>query len=282
MALYEHVLRRWPVPYRTFDIDTRYGRTFVIASGPVDAPPLILLHGAGTNSSMWVGEVAVYARSYSVYALDLPGEPGRSAPVRPDWDGPAYADWLADALDVLRLDRVVLVGLSQGGWTALKFAVAYPERVERLVLVTPGGIVPDKTIFLIHAIPSLMLGARGIRHMVRLLYADQPIPEGVEEAISLINRHFRPRLGKLPIFADTELRRLTMPTLLVFGDHDIVRDGHAIAVRLHSLLPQLEVRIITGGGHALSHVSERVMTFLEHGEREIALINESQPSGVIA
>ena len=266
MAFYDHVLRRWPVPYRAFDVDTGYGRTFVIACGPENAPPLVLLHGAGSNSSMWVGEITEYVRAYRVYALDLPGEPGRSTPIRPEWDGPAYTEWLADALDALHLDRVTLVGLSQGGWTALKFAVAHPQRVEKLALLTPGGIVPDKASFLFHAIPSLMLGKTGTRHLLHVLYGEQPIPEGVEEAIDLINRNFRPRMGKLPIFFDTELQQLTMPTLLVIGDHDALRDGHAIAERLRGLLPQFEVAIIPGAGHALTHVAGRVMAFLQRDE----------------
>jgi len=56
MALYDSLLTRWPVPYATLNVPTRHGSTFVIASGAESAPPLVLLHGAGTNSTMWAGE----------------------------------------------------------------------------------------------------------------------------------------------------------------------------------------------------------------------------------
>lgn len=98
---------------------------------------------------MWAGDVAAYSRQYRVYAVDLPGEPGKSAPNRPAWDGPAYAEWLEDVLDALKIEKATLLGLSQGGWAALKFAVYQPQRVEKLVLLNPAGIAPDKLSFVI-------------------------------------------------------------------------------------------------------------------------------------
>jgi len=137
MAWYDSALARWPVPCETFNIPTRHGDTFVLASGASGKEsdsPLILLHGAGTNSAMWAGDVATYSRQCRVYAVDLLGEPGKSAPVRPAWGGPAYAEWMADLLDALKVQKARLLGLSQGSWTALKFAVYQPRRVESLVL----------------------------------------------------------------------------------------------------------------------------------------------------
>jgi pimeloyl-ACP methyl ester carboxylesterase len=83
MAIYDSALRNWPVPYQTRMVSTRYGETFVIASGDPPAPPMILLHGAGGNSAMWAGEVEDYSSRFRVYAVDLPGEAGRSTANRP-------------------------------------------------------------------------------------------------------------------------------------------------------------------------------------------------------
>jgi len=140
MAMYEAMMARWPMPYKALNVPTRHGNTFVIVGGKEAAPALLLLHGAGTNSIMWAGDVAEYGCQYQVYAVDLLGEPGKSAPHRPAWDGPAYAEWLEDVLDNLKIERATLIGLSQGGWTALKFAVYEPERVEKLVLLTQAAL----------------------------------------------------------------------------------------------------------------------------------------------
>jgi pimeloyl-ACP methyl ester carboxylesterase len=262
MALYNSVLERWPVPYETVDIPTRHGHTFVIVSGNPAAPPLILLHGAGTNSTMWVGDVVAYAPYYRVYAVDLLGEPGRSAPTRPVWAGLAYAEWLDDVVTALKLDKVTLVGISQGGWTAVKYAVYKPEQVEKLVLLTPGGITPDKMSFLIRVVPLLLLGRWGIQRVNRILFADQPIPDEVEDVMTLIFTHFKPRLGVLPLFSDEELQRLTMPVLLLIGAKDALRDATKIEARMAGLLPDLTAMIIPGAGHTLLNTTVQIMPFL--------------------
>jgi len=70
MDQYDALLARWPVPYTTLGIASRYGATFVAASGSESAPPLVLIHGAGSNSAMWAGDVGEYSRHYRVYAVD--------------------------------------------------------------------------------------------------------------------------------------------------------------------------------------------------------------------
>ncbi|HRQ38923.1 MAG TPA: alpha/beta hydrolase [Chloroflexota bacterium] len=261
-ALYNEALSHWPIPYTPLDIATRHGRTFGLSCGDVTAPPLLLLHGAGTNSAIWAGDVVVYGRSHHIIAVDLLGEAGQSAPNRPPWDSPAYAEWLLDVLDYLELPAAAVVGMSQGGWTAVKFAVAYPERVNRLGLICPGGIVPDKLSFLLRVIPLSVMGQWGSRRMVRLLYGRQPIPDGVEEIMITVTRHFKARMGVLPIFTDDELRRLTMPTLLVGGALDALRDMTKIAERLRPLLPHFSATILPDAGHVVLDSVSVIAPFL--------------------
>lgn len=269
MAIYEKALANWPVPYERLNLLTRHGETFAIACGPMSAPPLILLHGAGTNSAIWGADMAEYSQHFRVYAVDLLGEAGKSAPNRPAWESQAYAEWLDDVFYALGIEKAVLVGISQGGWTALKFAVSRPERVEKLVLMCPGGIIPDRVSFVFRAIGLSLLGEWGTKRLVQMLYGGQAIPEGVEEIIVQMTRNFKPRMGVLPIFSDAELRRLTMPTLLIGGTADAMRDIPKIAARLKNFLPQLEVTIIPGAGHVLMNTTARILRFLKAEEHAL-------------
>src|SRR5512145_777472 len=79
MEMYDTLLAHWPAPFTTLNIPTRHGNTFVIACGNPAAAPLVLLHGAGTNSLTWSEDVAVYSKSFRVYAIDLIGEAGKSS-----------------------------------------------------------------------------------------------------------------------------------------------------------------------------------------------------------
>ena len=256
-----------PVLVRNLDITSRYGTTFVAASGSELAPPIVLIHGAGSNSAIWAGDVGEYSRHYRVYAVDLPGEPGKSAPARLDWNSSAYAEWLGDVLDGLKVERAIFIGLSQGGWTALKFATSRPERVDKLALLTPGGITPDRISFALRAIPLSFLARWGIERINRMVFGPQPIPTEVNEAVTLIMTHFKPRIGVLPIFSDEELRRLTMPTLLLIGQEDALRDARKVAERMQKLVPELTAKIIPQAGHAIYNTTSHIMPFLAATER---------------
>jgi pimeloyl-ACP methyl ester carboxylesterase len=267
MALYEKVLADyWPGPKETLNIPTQHGHTFVIASGEESAPPLVLLHGASSNSAIWAADVAAYNARHRVYAIDLLGEPGKSAPNRPAWDSPAYAEWLADVFAALKLEKATILGVSQGGWTALKFATYKPERIEKLVLLCPGGIVPDRISFFIRAMPLLLLGRWGARRVNRIIFGNQPVPAEADEYMTLMLTHFKPRTGVLPIFSDEELRRLTMPVLLLGGARDAIRDSEKIVARMQQLVPQLTATIIPQAGHVLLNTTDHIIPFLATGD----------------
>ncbi len=262
MQLYNSPLAQWPVASSQISIPTRHGATFVIASGEPANPAVLLLHGSGSNSAVWTSDIAAYSRCFRVYAVDLLGEPGKSSSNRPPWNGAPYEEWLEDVLDGLKIDNASLVGFSQGGWTALKFAVSRPERVRSLALLTPGGIAPDRWSFALTAITLSMLGRPGIQRINSMLLAGHVVAPEVENAMTLIASNFRPRIGRLPIFADAELKRLTMPVLLITGTQDCLRDGERIAARLRQLVPHLAAISIQGGGHALLDTAAFVLPFL--------------------
>jgi pimeloyl-ACP methyl ester carboxylesterase len=262
MEMYDKALTRWPVPYTGLTLATRYGPTFVIASGDPAAPPLVLLHGASSNATAWLGDVSTYSRQRRVYMVDVIGEPGKSAPSRPPLDGPAYADWLADVLDGLHLPETALGGISQGGWTAIKFASTFPQRVRRLVLLAPGGVAPARLSFVVRAIPLSLLGRWGAEANTRIVFGGQPIhPEALKFMNALLT-HFRSRLDPEPIFTDEALQRLTMPVLLIAGDQDALLPSAQTAARLKQWVPNLTVQLLPGMGHVLHATAERVLPFL--------------------
>jgi len=112
---YRQLLDQWPIPSEFVRVPTREGETFVVACGPKDAPPVLALQGSGGNAAMWLPEIAELAQHLRVYAVDVIGEPGLSAPSRPSFASEAYALWLDDVLRGLALTRLALLGVSMGG-----------------------------------------------------------------------------------------------------------------------------------------------------------------------
>jgi pimeloyl-ACP methyl ester carboxylesterase len=262
MAAYNNILERWPVPGEKLYIPTRHGRTFVIVSGEKKAPPLVLLHGSSSNALSWFGEIAQYSRLFRTYAVDIPGEPGRSSHGRPSWNSPAYAEWLEDILNFLEIEKTGLLGLSQGGWAALKFAAYKPERVSKLVLLSPAGVVSDRFSFLFKVIFLMLWGRKGGEALNRIIFGKSKIDEEAIRYMSLIMTHFKPRVGRLKLFTDEELRRLTMPVMLIGGDRDVIRDVQKIDDRMKKLVADLSTVILPDRGHVLTNLSERIIPFL--------------------
>ncbi len=88
---------------------------------------------------MWHSNTAALSRDFHVYAPDVIDQPGRRVRACQKMTRANDAEWLVELLDKLRIERVLLVGNSYGGWLALNLAMAAPERVERLVLLSPAA-----------------------------------------------------------------------------------------------------------------------------------------------
>jgi 4,5:9,10-diseco-3-hydroxy-5,9,17-trioxoandrosta-1(10),2-diene-4-oate hydrolase len=122
-------------------------------TGRGDADTVVLLHGGGPGASAWSNfgrNMPVVAKRFRAVMMDLPGY-GQSAP-RPATGHffTVAAEALVGLLDQLAIEKVHLIGNSLGGGTALRFALNYPDRVGRLVLMGPGGLTlnvltPDPT-----------------------------------------------------------------------------------------------------------------------------------------
>lgn len=145
---------------------------------------------------------------------------------------------------------------------ALKFATHRPERVEKLVLLTPGGVTPVRLSFILRLIGLSLFGRWGAGAIRRVIYGDLVLPEEVEAFSSLIQDHYNPRTEVQPIFSDEELQRLTMPVLLVAGSEDCCYVSEKTAGRLQRLLPVFTAKILPGAGHVLLDTTGQILPFL--------------------
>jgi pimeloyl-ACP methyl ester carboxylesterase len=262
---YREILTLWPVANEQLHLATSQGETFVIASGDKTAPPLVLLHGAGANSLSWLRDVAEWSKHFRVYAVDVIGEPGLSAPSRPPLASDAYARWIGEIFDALSLTQADIVGISLGGWLALDFATRHPSRVRRLVLLCPGGVGRQKVGFVFKAMFLMLFGEAGRRRALSLALGvtrESANPQAEAYMLSIF-REFRPRRDVLPIFTDERLRQLTMPVLLVIGLRDAMLDSRGTAIRMKRALPDLTLHELPETGHLIVGQTETITAFLD-------------------
>src|SRR3954454_11998049 len=204
-------------------------------------PPVVLIHGMINSSRHWEAVARRLARSHTVIAPDLIGH-GDSAKPRGGYSLGAHAASIRDLLAAIGVDRASIVGHSLGGGVAMQFFWQFPQRVERLALVSSGGLGPEvspllRTLALpgmsgvvgVVAHPRVLdaldraaprLGSRGVyvRAVARALRPlEQP---GAREAFVQTLRAVIDVRGQRVSATDRLYLLSQMPTLIVWGERD--------------------------------------------------------------
>lgn len=235
-----------------------------------EGPTVLLVHGLGTSVVTWRQNVdPLVSAGYCVLALDLPGHGDSDKPRDLSYDPVAGAELLRHFLQSQDVQQASLVGSSAGGLVVSLFALAYPERVEKMVLVASGGLgrrvswvlrlmsVPGLGELIYH--PKLQNDNDLSR---QLFFQPPPFLEDVLREMSRVRNLPGSRRATLKgvrssvnLFGQRQrryilhrLKGLSKPMMTVWGEEDrILPVSHAATVRRE--LPQTIVRVIPRCGH---------------------------------
>jgi pimeloyl-ACP methyl ester carboxylesterase len=143
------------------DVNWREHQRWIVANGtPVntieigEGAPLLFVHGLSGSWPNWLEQLPVFAAERRVIAVDLPGF-GHSPLPRERISISGYARTLDALMDALEIDAAALVGNSMGGFVSAELAIAFPQRVERLVLVSAAGLSTYEHPHATRALPAL-------------------------------------------------------------------------------------------------------------------------------
>lgn len=261
-AAHEALLHTWPVPAETVWITSPSGRTHLLAAGPPGAPAVFLVPGIGTAGVAWTAQIEALVATHRVYAVDLPGNYAQSEPTRRPRSFDDFARWYVEVLDALGLARADYVGMSYGGCVGAHVALAVPERIRRLVLMAPAATLCSLSMGLTLQGLSLLVWPTRARHAGMLRWMAAPPAEGRERYEALLDKvaeiiyagRRRTGLSVLPnprVLGDDELRRLSIPTLVMIGDQEKMYDAGAALARAEALIPEVKTVRIEGASHDL-------------------------------
>jgi pimeloyl-ACP methyl ester carboxylesterase len=238
-----------------------------------DGPLLVLLHGIASTADTWAPVATGLAASHTVLAPDLLGH-GSSAKPRGDYSLGAYASGVRDLITALGHERATVVGHSLGGGIAMQFAYQFPERVERLVLISSGGLGREvHPILRASTLPGseivlALLGRRWLRTtggavgatLGRLgLRAGEDLAGVAAGIASLGDADARGAFvhtaraaidhgGQRVSATDRLYLAAHLPTLIVWGERDpIIPAAHGDAA--HAAIPGSRLEIFAGAGH---------------------------------
>lgn len=171
-------------------------------------PTLLLLHGNGEDSTYFVHQVEEFSRDFTVYAIDTRGH-GKSPRGTAPFTISQFADDLLAFMDQQGLPQADILGFSDGGNIALTFALRHPDRVRRLILngvnLDPKGVKPLVQL-------PIVLGY----HLASL--SKSPKARAHAELLGLMVNE--------PHIDSAELKKLTMPVLVIAGTKDMIQERH--------------------------------------------------------
>ena len=223
-------------------------------SGPV----VVLLHGLGGNGTNWAFNIPALAQKFRVIAPDQVGF-GRSDKPLINYRIATYVDFLDKFLSELKVERATLVGNSMGGWIAARYALKYPTKVDRLVLVDSAGFAPPKE-FDVEALAGLNPSTRDeMKRLAGLVFSNPMFKTDAAVDVLLAQRlsagdgytiqRLVESIHRGDDMLDGKLSAIRQPVLVVWGREDgltpLAREGE----KFRRELPSAQFVVFDGCGH---------------------------------
>ena len=248
--------------------------------GPQGAETILMIHGFGADKDNWLRFSRPLTARYHVVALDLPGF-GDSSKPEASYDVGTQVERLNAFAKATGLHKLHLIGNSMGGHIAALYAARHPEEVLSVALLNNAGINAPQASELFKRLdrgdanPLLVRNADDFSNMLDLLFVEKPpLPGSLKQYLAEramashdFNQKILNQLRERYIPLETELAKIQVPTLLLWGDQDQILDVSSIKV-MQPLLKQPRVVIMQACGHLPmierpEETAEHYQTFLD-------------------
>jgi len=272
---------KWPVDSDNKMIKTSFGKTFVRISGPKNAPLLVLLPGDTENSLSWTPQVKSFSKHYKVFAIDHIFDNGLSVYSKPLKDSSDLIKWLDELFDKLGLEENInLIGFSYGGWQTAIYALTHPNRLNKVVLLSPSSTVMlPRTRYLIpsittHLIPIPFFINNLVKWERKCLLkkgkVGQAIVNQMIEELILATQCFKKRGFIIPtVLKDEDWKKLKkIPVLYLIGKDEVLYSSRKVVKHLKKIAPWIQTAIIPNASHDITHsqaelVNKKILDFLQ-------------------
>lgn len=232
--------------------------------------PLVLIHGAYASVSMWGPILEGLAQNHRVIAMDMQAH-GHTADIDRPLRYETMADDVAALMDYLEIESADIVGYSMGAGVGLQFALRHPERVRRQVLASGSfrhdGMYPEVLAGISQITPEMFAGTP----MEEVYLAEAPNPDDwpvlIEKLVDLDGQSFS--------WPEDEIRAISAPTFLIFGDGDVVTPEHAVEMfRLFGGGVPADLTGLPKSRLAILPATTHVGVASEHLERFVSMVED--------
>ncbi|MFI5185985.1 MAG: alpha/beta fold hydrolase [Chitinophagales bacterium] len=196
--------------------------------------PLLIIHGNGGSINNFIYQIPYFSKKYKVIIADSRAQ-GNSADSGDSLSYEMMADDYAALLDAMKIDSADVIGWSDGGINALLLAIRHPEKVKKLAS-TGANLVPDTT-----AVP------KQIWDMVTPIYTTMKAKQNKTTEEKNEYKLLR-LLVEQPHIPLTDLQKISCPSLIIGGDHDVIKPEHTMLI--YENIPNAYLWILPASGHS--------------------------------
>ncbi|MGE2724825.1 alpha/beta fold hydrolase [Mycolicibacterium pulveris] len=257
LAAYDELRVLSSTPTVVHDVPTGFGTVRVYQHGPSDGVPLVLVHGFFLTSAMWWEQVAGLTGYFTVFALDMLGQPGASIQSKTMFTPVHCARAIDEVLAGLSLRKVHLVGHSYGGWLATHTAARAPALLATVTLVDPASTVARTSARFWKNLALIMSRPHSARAETAAAWiAGCPAPGSpIDRLARLFTAGFAAfappvRTAPLRFASDRLLRSVKVPVQVLLAG-DTVHDSDKGIQRIRSVVPAWRYHLWPNASHAL-------------------------------
>jgi pimeloyl-ACP methyl ester carboxylesterase len=257
LQIYDELRALSPRPDVVHDVPTKYGTVRVYQHGQDGGVPVVLIHGFFLTSAMWWGQIDCLAEEFTVYAIDMLGQPGASIQSKAMFKPADCARAIDAVLESLTLRDVHLVGHSYGGWLALHTAAREPTRVATVTLVDPANTVARLAARFWRSLGLLLVrpGSVGAGRGAAWITGQPTTGSSVDRLTALFVAGFTafapPRHTPPTRYSSDHLLRSVRNPVQVLLAGNTIHDSTAGIQRIRSVVPHWRYRLWPDATHAL-------------------------------
>ena len=280
MSWYNRVQEEISVDHESVFADTRFGKTHIILAGKENLKSILLIPGVAGCAPLWRHQINAFSEHFRVLAIDIVGQPGKSAANPPSVFNDDFTDWLEDIIHSLNLDRPHIVGVSTGGTTAMDMAIRKPDLIDKTVMCGPTGLARARFPFRQWLLTARKKNTDALSDDLTASSFSKPrsgetfgsFDRQLARGMALGTKHYRVDktlgvynektsrvdiikalkvIGKFFFSVDKKrLKSFKNKGLLIFGEFEVLYNPWKISKRLQKLIPSLQIEIVKDAGHA--------------------------------
>lgn len=254
---YDKKQKSLKIPTEDIYVNTFAGKTHVLASGPLDKPPVVLLHAFNAGAPASLEPIQGLQKDFRLYAIDSIGQATKSEETKLSLKNDDYGKWLNEVLTELKIAKASIIGVSYGGFLALKLMRYAPQKVNKSILIVPAGIVDGNIGRLLRKVTLPMLGfliTESEKSLQRFM--DAFFTSINKEDISFIRSILlgtRQDHRKPPLVNKKELEHFEAPTYIMVADNDIFFPANKVLKKSKAIFKNLkESHVLRNSKHVPS------------------------------